>query len=585
MALDGAFLKHLKKEIEETALGSRVDKIYQPNKDELIFFLRTKNYVKKLLISSRGTSSARIHFTEHVPENPKVPPMLCMLFRKKLGGAKLVGLRQASLERVLLLDFDAKNELSEPVILTLAVEIMGKYSNVILIDSDGNIIDALKRVGPEMSSKRLILPGIKYNVPPAQNKISVLDTNEFEIINKIENSLNDVYLSKLLLKSIQGISPVVCREIEYLVFGYIDVPDKNLSNLELKKLNEVLSNLISTIKNVTGEPFMVYDKNKKPLEFSFMNISQYENLGKVIKMDTFSELLDEFYNERDKIDRMRVKSLDLTKILHTISDRISRKIVIQKSEADKCSDFNEFKVFADLINANLYNIKSGADFVELSNFYDNNLSTVKIKLDPRLNASQNAQKYYKEYRKAKTAVYVLKEQIENSQKEFEYIASVMDELSRASSEDELDEIRNELYSQGYLKARRKSKISKKLKPIEYLSTDGFKILVGRNNTQNDELTLKMSKKNDIWFHTKDIHGSHTIIVTENKVPPSDTLIQAAILAAYHSKAKESSNVPVDYTEIRNVHKPNGAKPGMVIYEKNNTLYVTPDKSIIEKLKV
>lgn len=585
MSLDGAFLRHIKKEIEKTALGSKIDKIYQPNKDELIFFLRTKNYLKKLLISARGTNSARIHFTEHIPENPKVPPMLCMLLRKKLIGAKLVGLRQTSLERVLLLDFDAKNELSEPVMLTLAVEIMGKYSNVILIDSDENIIDALKRVGPEMSSKRLILPGIKYHLPPTQDKISVLNTNEYEIINKIKNSFKNGYLSTVLLKNIQGISPVVCRELEYLVFGYIDVSAENLSDRELQKLSDVLTNLISTIKNVVGEPFIVYDKNKKPLEFSFINISQYENSGKVVKMNTFSKLLDEFYYERDKIDRMRVKSLDLIRVLNTISDRISRKIIIQKSEAAKCSDFNKFKICADLINASLYNIENGANFIEVPNLYDNSLSTMKIRLDPMLSASQNAQKYYKKYRKAKTATHVLKEQIENSHKEFEYISSVIDELSRVSSEDELDEIRNELYSQGYLKTKRKFKINKKLKPIEYLSTDGFKILVGRNNTQNDELTLKVSKKSDIWFHTKDIHGSHTVIVTENKVPPKDTLIQAAMLAAYHSKAKESSNIPVDYTEIRNVHKPNYAKPGMVIYKKNNTLYVTPDINIIKKLKV
>ena len=585
MALDGAFLRHIKEEIESNSINSRVDKIYQPNKDELILFLRSKNNVKKLLISSRGTNSARIHFTNHIPENPKVPPMLCMLFRKKLCGAKLIAVRQPSLERVLFLDFSAKTELSEPIQLTLVVEIMGKYSNIILIDNEEKIIDAIKRVDIQMSSKRLILPGIKYSLPPAQNKISLFNTKKDQTINEILDSLNDGYFSKSLLKVVQGISPVVCREIEILAFNRSDMPVENLKKDDLLKLKDVLSYLFDVVNNKSGTPFLVFDTNGKPLEFSFINITQYGSIGHVVKYETFSELLDDFFYERDKIERMRVKSLDIIKILNTASDRITRKIGIQKSEIKNCSNFEQFKVYADLINSNLYCIKNGVSSIELQNFYEEGTPIVEIKLDPLLTASQNAQKYYKEYKKSKTAISVLNEQIRNSTKELEYISTVLDELHRASTESELDEIRDELYSQGYLKSPRKKRNNKKLNPLEFLSSSGFKILVGRNNVQNDELTLKRSDKNDIWFHTKEIPGSHTVILTEGKEPSEETLFQAAVIAAFHSKAKESSNVPVDYTKIRNVHKPNGSKPGMVIYDRYNTVYVTPDKNLIEKLKI
>lgn len=585
MALDGAFLRHIKKEIEDNAINSRVDKIYQPSKDELILFLRSKNNIKKLFISSRGNNSARIHFTKYVPENPKVPPMLCMLFRKKLCGAKLISVRQPSLERVLFLDFSAKTELAEPIKLTLVVEIMGKYSNIILIDSEEKIIDAVKRVDIQMSSKRLILPGAKYSLPPAQNKISILSDKKEETINEILNSLGDGYFSKSLLKVVQGISPVVCREIEFSVFRHLDIPLKDLKSDDLVKIRDVLNNLFDIINNKTGVPFLVYDFNDKPLEFSFINIMQYENIGHIVRYETFSEVLDNFFYERDKLERMRVKSLDIIKTLNTISDRITRKISIQKSEIKNCSNFEQFKIYADIINSNLYHIKKGISSIELKNFYEDDMPIVEIKLDPLLTATQNSQKYYKEYKKSKTAISVLSDQIKNSEKELEYISTVLDELYRSNNEFELEEIRDELYLQGYLKTSKKKKNNKKLKPLEFLSSNGFKILVGRNNIQNDELTLKKSSKNDMWFHTKEIPGSHTVILTEGKKIPEETLLQAATIAAFHSKAKESSNVPVDYTEIRNVHKPNGSKPGMVIYDKYNTIYVTPDKELIKKLKV
>lgn len=584
MALDGVFLRHIKKELEEI-INFRVDKIYQINKDELILFFRGKSEVKKVLISSKGTNSARIHFTEYSVENPKIPPMLCMLFRKKLCGAKLISIHQPDLERVLFLNFLAKNELSETVKLTLVVEIMGKYSNTILIDEEMKVIDALKRVDMGMSSKRLILPGIKYNLPPKQDKLSILNSSACEIINMIKKTDIDLFISKWLLSNLQGISPVVCREIEYSIFNDLDVPISKLLSESLQKLENFLKDLSDMVKDIGGLPYVVYDKNKKPMEFSFMVISQYENLGFGKEFSTFSKLLDDFFYERDKIDRIKAKTLDLNKTLHTILDRISRKIAVQKVEIDKSLNYNQFKVCADLINSNLYCIKNGLDSIDLKNFYDENMATIKIRLNPYLTASQNAQKYYKEYRKSKTAISVLKSQIESSQKEFEYISSVLDSLTRVESEDEIEQIREELYSQGYLKIQKKdkNKKSKKINELRFISNDGFTILVGKNNMQNDELTLKKANKNDLWFHTKDIPGSHTIIVTNGEEPPKETLLQAAMIAAYNSKASESSNVPVDYTKIKNVRKPNGAKPGMVIYDNYKTLYVTPDIKLINKL--
>ena len=583
MALDGAFLRHLKKEITDRALGARVDKIYQPNKEELVFLLRTRQEAFKLLLSARA-NSPRIHFTQYAPENPKVPPMLCMLLRKRLSGAKLVEVRQPGLERLLYLDFDAANELGDKVRLSLVIEIMGKYSNIILVDGQGKIVDALKRVDEEMSSQRLVQPGLAYELPPAQNKPCMLECQPEEIVEAIVHQPKNQSLNKGILNALQGLSPVVCREIEHQVGRGQELFTRDLTQEQRERLRFFLERLFTTVRDTAGEPYMVNKIKRKPMEFFFLNIVQYGTLASVSRWEDFSSLLDEFYEERDRQDRMRVKAQDLLRLLANASERLSRKINLQRGELARSEDREHLRVCGDLINANLYRIERGSAFADLENFYDEN-RLMRVKLDPALNATQNAQKYYKEYRKAKTAQQVLGEQIAQAEQELLYVDSVFDCLSRAQSESELNEIRQELREEGYLKAvRDKRKPPAPLAPLEFVSSEGFRILVGRNNRQNDKLTLKQANNNDIWLHTKNIPGSHTIIVTGGRQPGDATLKEAAMLAAYHSRAKDSSQVPVDYTQVRYVSKPQGAKPGMVIYVHYQTLFVTPQHELTEKLK-
>lgn len=583
MALDGAFLRHLKKEIAGRALGARVDKIYQPNKEELVFLLRTRQDALKLLLSARA-NSPRIHFTQYAPENPKTPPMLCMLLRKRLSGAKLVDIRQPGLERLLYLDFDATNDLGDKVRLSLVMEIMGKYSNIILVDGQGKIVDALKRVDEEMSSQRLVLPGLSYELPPAQNKPCMLEYEPAQIVEAIAGQPKNQSLNKGILNALQGVSPVVCREIEYQVGRGQELFTRDLTQEQKDRLRFFLDRLFTTVRDTAGSPYMVTKVKGKPMEFSFMNIVQYGTLASVSQWEDFSSLLDEFYAERDRQDRMRAKSQDLLRLLTNASERLSRKINLQRAELAQSEDRERLRVCGDLINANLYRIEKGSPFADLENFYDEN-RMLRVKLDPALNATQNAQKYYKDYRKAKTAQQVLGEQIAQAEQELVYLDSVFDSLSRAQSESELNEIRQELREEGYLKAvRDKRKPPAAMAPLEFVSSEGFRIFVGRNNRQNDKLTLKQANNNDIWLHTKNIPGSHTIIVTEGKQPGEATLREAAMLAAYHSRAKESSQVPVDFTQVRHVSKPQGAKPGMVIYVQYQTLYVTPQQELTGKLK-
>ena len=576
-------MRHLKKEITDRALGARVDKIYQPNKEELVFLLRTRQEAFKLLLSARA-NSPRIHFTQYAPENPKVPPMLCMLLRKRLSGAKLVEVRQPGLERLLYLDFDAANELGDKVRLSLVIEIMGKYSNIILVDGQGKIVDALKRVDEEMSSQRLVQPGLAYELPPAQNKPCMLECQPEEIVEAIVHQPKNQSLNKGILNALQGLSPVVCREIEHQVGRGQELFTRDLTQEQRERLRFFLERLFTTVRDTAGEPYMVTKIKGKPMEFSFLNIVQYGTLASVSRWEDFSSLLDEFYEERDRQDRMRVKAQDLLRLLANASERLSRKINLQRGELARSEDREHLRVCGDLINANLYRIERGSAFADLENFYDEN-RLMRVKLDPALNATQNAQKYYKEYRKAKTAQQVLGEQIAQAEQELLYVDSVFDCLSRAQSESELNEIRQELREEGYLKAvRDKRKPPAPLAPLEFVSSEGFRILVGRNNRQNDKLTLKQANNNDIWLHTKNIPGSHTIIVTGGRQPGDATLKEAAMLAAYHSRAKDSSQVPVDYTQVRYVSKPQGAKPGMVIYVHYQTLFVTPQHELTEKLK-
>ena len=563
----------LKNEMAEKLIDARVDKIHQPSKEELIISLRWNGGNGKLLVSA-SASAPRIHFTEAQVDNPKAPHMFCMLMRKHLSGAKLVAMEQFGLERLIHLSFATYNELGDPVILKLAVEIMGRHSNIILIGNDGKIIDAIKRVTADMSSVRQVMPGMTYVFPPSQNKMNTLDLDYMAFIERLKNG-RDVPLSKALMETLDGVSPIVCRELSDLATAGLDTTARELSNDECEKLVGAVENLAEKVKNGDGKPYAVIEENGHPLDFTFMEVKQYGDSMTVKEAESFSAMLDKFYSDRSGADRMKQRSGDLFRFVVNLADRLSRKLDIQRQELARSTERDSLRVKGELIHANIRMIEKGMSSVILENYYDNN-SPMEVKLDPRLSPNQNAQHYFSEYRKADTAERMLKKLIEKGEAELSYIESVFDLLSRARTDDEIVSIRDELVSQGYLKNhRQKNQKPIKIAPKEYISTDGFRILCGRNNLQNDKLTFKDSRKNDIWFHTQKIHGSHTVIITEGREVPPSTLEQAALIAAYNSKARDSSLVPVDYTEIKNVKKPSGAAPGKVIYEHYKTAYVRP----------
>ncbi|MBQ2998709.1 MAG: NFACT family protein [Oscillospiraceae bacterium] len=573
MALDGITLGILKNEISEKLIGARVDKIHQPSKEELVISMRWNGGNGKLLISA-SASSPRIHFTESFVDNPKNPPMFCMLMRKHLAGAKLVEIEQFGLERMLHLSFSTYNEFGDPVIIKLAVEIMGRHSNIMLIGPDGRIIDAIKRVTADMSSVRQVMPGMTYVFPPAQNKMNTLDIDGMVLAARLKEG-RDVPLSKALMENLDGVSPIVCREISEIVTGGEDTKAHDLSDNDFEKLIFAIENIAENVKKANVFPYMVIEENGHPADFTFIPVTQYGNAMEIRKYGSFSEMLDKFYSERSGADRMKQRSNDLFKFVVNLAERISRKLDVQRQELARSTEREILRIKGELIHANIWMLEKGMTSVVLENFYDN-CKPIEVKLDPRLTPNQNAQHYFSEYRKADTAERMLKKFIEKGEAELSYIESVFDLLTRARTDDEVISIREELVGQGYLKNHRKNNQKPvKLAPKEYVSTDGFKILCGRNNLQNDRLTFKDSKKNDIWFHTQKIHGSHTVVVTEGREVPESTLEQAAIIAAYNSKGRESSLVPVDYTEIRNVKKPSGSAPGKAVYEHYKTAYVRP----------
>ena len=585
MALDGAFLSCLREELTAALPDARVDKIHQPSREELVLALRHRAGSEKLMISVRA-NSPRVHFTKIAVENPAAPPMFCMLLRKRLTGGRLIAIRQPGLERALYFDFDCVNELGDIVRLTLAVEIMGRHSNIILIDSDGTVLDAIKRVDWDMSSVRPVLPGLKYAPPPAAEGRLDLSAAAPEAFLEAIARGKDEPLSKALLAVSHGLSPLMCREIAHLATRGQDTRAAALTPEERERAVFYLRRVADAVK--TGEnrkPYLLTRADGTPLDFSFMPITQYGLAALGREMDSFSALLDAFYAEKDAAERIKQRSHDILRVLTNAYDRTVRKLEHQRAELAQSGKREEWRVYGDVLTASLHTVPKGASSAELVNYYDPHCATLRVPLDPALSAAQNAQKYYKQYRKAQTAERILSEQIAAGEAELQYIDTVFDALSRAETWRELGELRQELAAGGYLRLQRgKQKPPAPLGPMTFVSDDGFTILVGRNNVQNDRLTLKTARGSDVWFHTKNIPGSHVIVVTGGETPPDRTLEQAAVLAAFHSKAAQSVQVPVDYTEVRNVKKPAGAKPGMVIYENNRTAYVTPDAALVQRLR-
>ncbi len=560
MAFDGVMMTMVRREMSAELIGARVAQIYQPARDELIFSFRAAEGTKKVLI--RLTDSPRVHISSVSVENPPVPPMLCMLLRKRLGGARLTDITQPGNERVICLCFEAVNEIGDRESLRLYIEIMGRYSNAVLTDGENRIIETVRRIDFSQSEERVLLPKLPYEQPAMQDKLCIERHSADEICERIEALGGD---DRAVLTAIQGISPIIARELVY-----------RSSENDIKTQTEYLKELVEEGR---GEPTLVYKADGSPMDFCFMDIRQYEGALKVKRFDSYSELLDTFFSDRDRIARMRAKSSDLSKLLANTVDRLSRKINLQRADLKKCADREQLRIKGDLLQANLYRIERGSSAVTVENFYAEDNAPITIKLDPTKSPAMNAQRFYKEYNKAKTRELMLTKQIEKATEELSYIESVQDMLSRCETEAELSAIRSELREQGYIRAAKgtSKRKDKPLPPIEYKSSDGFRILVGRNNKQNDQLTLRMAAKNDIWLHTKGIHGTHVIIVGEGREISDTAITEAARIAAAHSKGRDSSQVPVDYTRVKNVSKPNGALPGKVIYVKYNTVYVTPTK--------
>ena len=580
MALDGIFLSRIKDEIIRLALDSRVDKIQQPTRDEIILVLRGKNGVRRLLICVRS-DSPRIHFTNQTVENPAAPPMFCMLLRKHLSGAKLTDVRQQGLDRLLFLTFDAANELGDRVTLRLCIEIMGTYSNLILIGENGVILDAAKRIDFAASSVRQILPGLPYVLPAPQDKLCLEENDVAAVLERLDQTPGKL-LSGALMNAVQGISPIIARELTFRA-AEDDVPVSALSSHARRLLENQLQKIKDGLHSETSV-CMVCDESGAPKELAFLEILQYGTTRKTEVFSSASELLDVFFAERDRTVRLHSRGKELLRTLSNLTDRTARKLAMQQKELSACADRETLRLYGELITANLHALEKGSVFYDVPNYYDN-METVRIPADPALSPKENANRYYRDYRKSKTAETMLVQLIEQGETELAYFASVLDALSRADTQAELDAIRLELTEQGYLKAKggKKQKLQKALPPLEFRTTDGFRVLVGRNNVQNDRLSLKTANKSDLWLHTQGFPGSHVILETNGEEPSDTAIEEAAAIAATYSKASDSSLVPVDYTPVKKLKKPVGAKPGKVIYHEYFTIMVKPDKKLCEQL--
>ena len=562
MPLDGSFIACLRHELN-AAQNCHIDKIHIPAKNEFVFALRGKGFNKKLFISL-SPESPRISFTETVFDNPASPPMFCMLLRKHLASGRILSVDGFGAERLIKFSIQSTNEMGDRVINTLIIEFLGHKTNLILVDSNGRILDSARRSDIE-SLDRLIQPGAKYSLPENGTKVDLL-LGDLNAATKNIMDFETAKLSDAILQNVAGISPLICREMAFILTGDCDslVSATNYDSL----LNELLK-----LKKVVldgGEPYVIY-LDGKPKDYSFLPIKQYGNLAEVKRCASFSDLLEGFYGEKDKARRLENSKADLLKKIKNLIARNDKKLTIRQDELKKSANREHFRIYGELIKANIYRIEKGATKAVVENYYDN-CNTLEIPLNSALSPAANAAKYFKEYKKACTAEQTLGELIAQCQTEKEYLDSVLFELQSATEVYELAEIRAELTEGGYITRSTNNKKAKINSKPYIFSKNGFEIMVGKNNLQNDMLTTKMASKNDLWFHTKNIHGSHVILITNGKEPDDDTLLYAANLAAYFSKAKNSNQVPVDYTPVKYVKKPNGAKPGMVIYTTNKTIY-------------
>ena len=555
MALDGITIYAIAQELNSVLEHCKIDKVNQPTKDEIVLTIRKKGFNHKLLINI-SSNNPRIHFLNENRENPKVPPMFCMLLRKHLVGAVVTKVETVDFERLIKLELLTYDDMGFQTKKYLIIELMGKFSNLILTQNDNMIIDCAKRVDFE-SSTRPLLPNIFYEYPPSQNKSSILDIDE-SFVNNLKSE-DDI------VSNIKGISPIIAKTL---------YSDTNLCN-----------NLLNFKQYIISGEFKYYllSKNGFHQDFSILPIKGFD----ITITDNFCFTLCDFYEQKEKTNALKSVHKELTKTVKNLITRQNKKFVIQTKELEDTKQRDIFKNYGDLIISNLYNLTNEkTDTITVVNYFDENMPEISIPMDIALNTKQNADKYFLKYTKLKNAEQILTAEIKKGKNDLVYLESILESIERTETTAELVEIKNELVEANYIK--KPSKVDKKPKlsvPNKYISSDGFVILSGKNNIQNDLLTLKTAYKTDIWFHTQKIHGTHVILIREGKDVPETTLLECAMIAAFNSKAKNSSNVPVDYCPVSNVKKPRSAKPGMVIYDNYNTIYITPDAKKIVELKV
>ncbi len=583
MPFDGVVAKNVVIELSDILIGGRIDKIYQPEQDEILIHIRAKGQNCKLILSANA-SYPRIHLTDLSKENPMNPPVFCMLLRKHLSGGKIVKIEFYNFERIISVHVEAVNEMGDTTYKKLLIEIMGKHSNIMLLNDADIIIDSIKHIDSDKSRVREVMPARPYILPPDQDKESPEEIN-IDILFINARKHGELRISKYLLNSIKGFSPLLCEEVCYRTLIDGKTPIDNLTDEDLEKIKNSLKTIISKISASSFSPCIAWkDEIKtKPLDFHSLEMSQYPVLE---YHSSISNALDLFYTSKDNAERLIQKKSNLNKVLNNSLDRCNKKITIHQDTLREAADRDKFKLYGELITANIHCIPNNSKSVSLLNYYSENGECIDIPLDENMLPQENAQRYYKKFTKAKSAFSYTSTQLKEAFNELEYVESVLQNLDCATNTQEIEEIRQELVKVGYLnesKSTKNKRNSKTLEPYLYRSSDGYDIFAGRNNVQNDILTLKTASSNDIWLHTKNIPGSHVIIRKQMGDIPDNTIVEAALIAAHHSKGKLSSHVEVDYTQVKNVKKPSGAKPGMVIYVNYKTIIVTPDENkVIQK---
>ena len=578
MAIDAICLQAVVEELRPQLLGLRVDKVQQPARDQVVLLFRGKR-----LLLNAGAGAPRLQLTEILRNNPAEPPMFCMLLRKHLSGARVAGLTQPPLERLVKIEFDASDELGRAGRRTLVLEAMGRRSNLILLDGEGRVIDSLRRVDADMSAARQVLPGLFYQPPASTGRLPFLEETEAGFAARFAAAAAaEKTLDAFLLDQYFGLSPLMARELAFQAAGDTDTRLFQLSGPD--PLWRALEDFSSRVRENRFTPVCLM-REGKPLDFACVPVGQYGGAAECVVYASFSALLDAFYEAREKQERARQRGADLLRAATTARDRLWRKLALQEKEYAATQDRDKLRVQGDLITANLYRMERGQARLECENYYEDN-APMSIPLDPLLTPQQNAAKYYKRYAKAKTAEKYLREQMDLARRDLEYLESVLVELAQAETEADYLDIRAELREAGFLKKQGKGKKDKSrpAAPWEFRTSSGLRVLVGRNNRQNDKLTMKDADRRDLWLHTQKIHGSHVILRCAGQAPSEEDIAEAAMLAAWFSQARESGNVPVDYTEVRNVKKPAGARPGMVIYTTCRTVHVTPEEAAVERLR-